>query len=73
MVDFYKVLIATGCQGCTIHYAGCLMVVVVVIVVQYIYIYIYTHYAGCMVDSPCSYNELYKSQPHLAYVCFVYL
>ena len=33
MVDFYKFIIATGCQGCTIHYADGL---VVVMVVQYI-------------------------------------
>ena len=50
MVDFCKFIIATCCQGCTIHYAGCcegcnactvhyagcLVVVVVVMVVQYI-------------------------------------
>ena len=36
MVDFYKFIIATCCQGCTIHYAGCLVVVKVVRVVQYI-------------------------------------
>ena len=36
MVDFYKFIIATGCQGCTIHYAGCLVVVVIVMVIQYI-------------------------------------
>ena len=34
MVDFYKFIIATGCQGCTIHYADGLVVVKVVIVVQ---------------------------------------
>ena len=27
MVNFYKFIIATGCQGCTIHYAGGLVVV----------------------------------------------
>ena len=36
MVDFYKFIIATGCQGCAIHYAGGLVIVVVVMVVQYI-------------------------------------
>ena len=36
MVDFCKFIIATGCQGCTIHYTGCLVVVEVVRVVQYI-------------------------------------
>ena len=36
MVDFYKFIIATGCQGCAIHYAGGLVIVVVVMVVQHI-------------------------------------
>ena len=61
MVDFYKFIIAScdGCNGCTMHYAGCLVVVKVVMVVQHIMLVVYggcegcqgctIHYSGCLV------------------------